>query len=221
MLAGDDVFLACRWSGVRYVHSQTDGWECGLDNGGLSLTTEQQLVLQAVYNWFRAYGTWPTFASIDRPLRRAHSLDTRTVVQSLPDSMVVKPRPATWFAAKDELRLRLPGIYACQGGREDTERFVRLLRWLADKEMEFEQERGGAENVPRVTAEEAREHLGLEKDDHVVYQRLYAMLQLDHWGLGGSGSDADGWYVLLSPTSGAFAMCRRWRTASGLVYNGD
>jgi hypothetical protein len=170
-----------------------------LESAGLSLTGDQQLVLQAVCAWFRAHGTWPTFASIDRPLRRVHSLDTRTVVQSLPDSLVVKPRPATWFAAEDELRLRLRGIYACRGGREDTERFVRLLRWLAEKEMEFEPEHGSAENMPRVTAEEASEHLGLEKDDHVVHQRLYAMLQLDHWGLGGSGSGADGWYVFLSP----------------------
>lgn len=33
--------------------------------------------------------------------------------------------------ANDALRLRLPGIQACAGGDVDTERFVRLLRWLA------------------------------------------------------------------------------------------
>jgi len=170
-----------------------------LDGEVEPLTAEQRLVLQAIYDQFRAYGTWPTFITIDRPLRRTHGLNTRTVIQSLPDLLIVKPRPVTWFAADDEVRLRLPGIQACQGGSEDTERFVRLLRWLAETEMDFVPEPGSTETMPEVTSEEAREHLSIDTDDPVALQRLYAILQLDHWGLGGSGSGPGGWHVLLGP----------------------
>jgi hypothetical protein len=170
-----------------------------LDGEVEPLTAEQRLVLQAVYDQFRAHGTWPTFITIDRPLRRTHGRDARSVIQSLPDSLIVKPRPAPSFAADDELRLRLPGIQACQGSSDDTERFIRLLRWLAVTEMDFEPAPGSTETMPQVTSEEAREHLGIDTDDPVALQRLYAMLQLDHWGLGGSGSGPDGWHVLLGP----------------------
>ncbi|HEX4704121.1 MAG TPA: hypothetical protein VH352_18485 [Pseudonocardiaceae bacterium] len=162
------------------------------------MTTEQRLVLQSVYDWFREHGEWPTFVSIDRPLRRKHGLDTRAVIQLLPGSLIVKPLPATWFAAEDKLRLRLPGIHVCDGGREDTERFVRLLRWLAQKEVDFDPAPDSTETIPCVTSEEARRQLGLDDGDQVALCRLYVMLQMGSWGLAGNGNGPDGWQVFLS-----------------------
>jgi hypothetical protein len=97
-----------------------------------------------------------------------------------------------------QLQLRLLGIQSCLGGSDDTERFVRLLRWLARQEMAYEPEHGGGETMPRVTSVNVGVHLGLHHDD-VALGRLYAMLQLDHWGLGGNGSGVDGWFVTLCP----------------------
>jgi hypothetical protein len=166
---------------------------------GVPLTADQQLVLQAVYDRFHEDGTWPAFITVDRPLRRAHGLDTGAVYLSLPDSLVIKSRPGLGFAPNEELRLRLRGIQACDGSSEDTDRFVRLLPWLAQRELDFEPEPGMTETDPRATSEEVREFLGLDEGDHVALKRLHAMLQLDNWGLGGGGSNDDSWFVNLGP----------------------
>lgn len=164
-----------------------------------SLTDEQRLVLQAIYDHFRVHATWPTFIAIDRPLRREHGIDTAAIVLSLPEPLIVPPRPGNLRPiAGDELRLRLLGIQACQGGPDDTERFVRLLRWFAQQEMAYEPEPDSAETMPRLTSDNVAAHLGIHHDD-LALARLYAMLQLDHWGLGGNGSGEDGWFVTLGP----------------------
>lgn len=162
-------------------------------------TAEQWLVLQAIYDHFRAHANWPTFISIDRPLRREHYIDTGAIVVSMPEALMAPPRPGKLRpVAADELRLTLLGIAHCEGGSGDIERFVRLLRWLAEQEMAYEPGPGSAETMPRVTSRDVAAHLRLEDDDLAV-ARLYAMLQLDHWGLGGSGSNDDSWYVWLGP----------------------
>jgi hypothetical protein len=168
-----------------------------------SVTTEQRLVLQTVYDHFHAHASWPTFISIDRPLRREHGIDAAALVITLPESLIVQPRPGNLRpVAADELRLRLLGIHACQGGSDDTERFVRLLRWLAQQEMAYEPEPDSKETMPRVTSDDVAAYLDLWEglpDDDLALARLYAMLQLDHWGLGGNGSGENGWYVTLGP----------------------
>ncbi|MGH3255110.1 MAG: hypothetical protein ACRDOU_06810 [Streptosporangiaceae bacterium] len=168
-----------------------------------SLTAEQRLVLQTVYDHFHTHASWPSFISIDRPLRREHGIDTAALVLTLPESLIVQPRPGNLRpVAADELRLRLLGIHACQGGSDDTERFVQLLRWLAQQEMAYEPEPDSKETMPRVTSDNVAAYLDLWEglpDDDFALARLYAMLQLDHWGLGGSGSGENGWYVTLGP----------------------
>lgn len=161
-----------------------------------------QLVLQAIYDRFREHGKWPTFISVDRPLRREHGINTRAIFNSLPDSLVVKPRQHMGPTDTDELILRLPGVEACQGGREDTERLVRLLCWFAEQETAFTPPPGGEETMPRVTSEDVAAYLGLDRTDPrdgAALERLYAMLRLDRWGLGSSGSNEGGWFVELAP----------------------
>jgi hypothetical protein len=163
--------------------------------------TDQQIaVLQAIYDYFHEHSTWPTFITIDRPIRRAHGWDTAAIVQSLPESVIVQPRHGNLRpVANDQLRLRLRGFLSVRDSTDDTERFVQLLRWLAGREMEYEPPAGSDDEMPQVTSQEAAQHLGLDAADRLSLQRLYAMLQLDHWGLGGSGSNEDGWYVRLGP----------------------
>ena len=52
------------------------------------LTDQQAAVLQAIYNHFRDHGTWPTFITIDRPIRRQHRWDTGPIILSLPESLI-------------------------------------------------------------------------------------------------------------------------------------
>lgn len=163
-----------------------------------ALTTEQQAVLQAVYDHFREHAAWPTFITIDRRIRRQHGWNTGTIVMSLPESMIVLPRQSLRPIATDELHLRLLGIHACQGGSEDTDRFIRLLRWLAEQEMAYEPQPGG-DTMPRITSAEVGQYLGLgDEGDQLALNRLYAMLHLDNWGLsGGSSINADGWHATI------------------------
>lgn len=170
-----------------------------VDTERYQLTTEQRLALQAVYDHFHKHATWPTFITIDRPLRRTHGLDIRAVLLSLPDELIVKPRPSMWFNVDDEVRLRLSGIEVCQGSSDDADRFVRLLRWLAQKEVGFEPAPDVTDPRPQVTDEDVREHLGLPNDEQLAVQRVIAMLDLDHWGTGGWSSGPDGWIVYLTP----------------------
>ena len=165
----------------------------------MPLTTQQATVLQAIYDYFREHGTWPTFITIDRPIRREHGWDTAAIVLSLPESMIVHPRQGLRPIASDELRLRLLGILSCRGSSDDTDRFVRLLRYLAEREMTYEPEAGIEDDaMPRITSAEVGQYLSIGDADQLALQRLYTILQLDNWGLAGaSGSGEDGWYVTL------------------------
>lgn len=161
-----------------------------------SLAPDQRQILQAIYDRFQADGTWPTFISVDRPLRRTAGLDTGAVVQAIPESLLLRPRPGNFRPGpNDPLRLTIPGIAACDGSSDDTDRFVRLLRWLAQKEVEHVPAAGETDTMPDVTSEEVRQYLGIPQTEPGPLRRLYAMLQLDHWGLSGTGGTPDDWYV--------------------------
>ena len=57
------------------------------------MTGQEKVVLQAIYDHFREHGAWPTFITIDRPIRREHRWDTGAIILSLPESLIVQPRP--------------------------------------------------------------------------------------------------------------------------------
>lgn len=173
-----------------------------LNANGSALNTEQRLVLQAIYDRFRKSGRWPTFLTVDRPLRREHGMNTREVFNSLPGSLVVHPRQGMGPSDNDELKLRMPGIGLCDGGQEDTECFIRMLRWFAEQELAYTPPAGEENQMPCVTSDELADHLKLDRADpeyRLLLERLLAMIHLDHWGLAGSGSNEDKWYVNLGP----------------------
>jgi hypothetical protein len=165
------------------------------------LSEQETAVLQAIYDYFREHAAWPTFITIDRPIRRAHGWDTAAIVQSLPESVIVasqhgRRRPI----ADDELRLRLLGFLAVRGSSSDTERFVRLLRWLAEREMAYEPTPGDTSGMPQLTSQQVAQYLGFDVTDQLGLRRLLLMLQLDHWGIAGTSEDnAGGWIVRVGP----------------------
>jgi hypothetical protein len=147
------------------------------------LNDQQMAVLQAVYDYFREHGTWPTFITIDRPIRRQRHWDTGAIILSLPESLVVPPRQGMRPIITDELRLRLVGIQACDGSADDLERFVRTLRWLAEREETYEPPAGSGDELPQVTSQEVADHLGLDSADLLPLRRLLAMLEASQKGL--------------------------------------
>lgn len=169
--------------------------QASVDVIAAALTEQQMVVLQAIYDYFHEHGTWPKFIAIDRPLRRARKWDTAAIVQSLPESAIVPPRQGLRPVRDDELRLRLLGIEACEGGPEDTARFVLLLRWLAEREEAYEPPADSDEDMPQVASVEIAEYLGLtDKNDRLSVDRLRVLLGLDHWSVS-TGSLRYGWYA--------------------------
>lgn len=165
--------------------------------GDPPLTAQQRLVLQKIYDRFRADGDWPTCVAVDRPLRRELRIDTGLVLQGIPERLLLRSRPGNYRPLPDDqLRLTIRGIAACNGSEDDIEHFVRLLRWLAQLEVAFEPV--AAETMPRATLREIDENLGLRGDVGAL-RRLYAMLHLDHWGLSGTSANGGEWSVTVGP----------------------
>ena len=93
-----------------------------------SLTEDQGQLFQAVYDRFRADGAWPTFISVDRPLRR-QGMDTGAVAQATPQSLLLRPMSGNYRPNPNDLvRLTIRGIAASEGSDDDIDHFVRLLR---------------------------------------------------------------------------------------------
>ena len=165
-----------------------------------ALTAEQRQLLQAVYDWFRRHGTWPKFGQIDRPLRKA-GLDPVAVIKSTPRSLL-PPFQAGRSAPQpnDVIHLTIQGIAACDGGSEDVDRFVRLLPWLAQQELDFEPGSGPGEDNLQVTSGEIKDFLRLPEDSGTSLSRLYEILNLERWGWNGSAINPETgkWHVGVS-----------------------
>lgn len=161
------------------------------------LTQEQWLVLQVIYDEFRRNGDWPTFGVIDRPIRAKLGFDAAKAIASIPDSLILPMRPGSLAPSPtDQVRLSLAAIAACVGSEQDVQRFPALLRWLAQRESEFESDNPNA--LPEVTSAEVRAHLELGPDDRVALSRLFKMLMLDNWGTSGTNlMSEDQWTVSL------------------------
>lgn len=154
------------------------------------LIAEQSQVMQAVYDHFRKSGTWPTFAAIARPLRRDHGIDAAGVIAEFPGALMIPPRQGLRPVDADQIRLTLAGIGQCQGSADDDERFTRLIRWFAEKDLDYDPP--SPEEKLQVTTAEAAAYLGIE-EDHPGLRRIRAMCGLDHICVSTSGGDENGW----------------------------
>jgi hypothetical protein len=154
------------------------------------VTAEQRQVMQTVYDHFRKNGTWPTFAEISRPLRRGHGIDAAGVIAEFPETLMIPPRQGLRPVDGDQIRLSLAGIGQCDGSGDDDERFTRLIRWFAEKDLDYDP--ASPEVKLQVSAAEAAAYLGIE-EDHPALRRIRAMCGLDHLCVSTSGSDETGW----------------------------
>jgi len=159
------------------------------------LSQDQRTALQLIYDRFRARGAWTTFGDVDRQLRRL-GLNSDTVIQSLAGSLLLpfdisRLRPIT----RDELKLSLRAINLCQGGQEDIDSFLRLLPWLAEKELEFNPDDAHPEADLRVKMSEIREFLELPHDSAGPIDRLRQLISLQRWGWSGGEIQPGDWFI--------------------------
>jgi hypothetical protein len=146
--------------------------------------------MQTVYDHFRKNSTWPALAAIARPLRRDHHIDVAGVIAEFPGTLMIPPRQGLRPVDADQIRLSLAGIGQCEESADDDERFTRLIRWFAERDLDYDPP--SPEEKLQVTAAEAAAYLGIE-EDHPALRRIRAMCGLDHLCVSTSGGDENGW----------------------------
>jgi hypothetical protein len=166
--------------------------------GEESLTTDQQLVLQAVYNAFRAAGRWPMFDIIDRQLYRELGLDVTEIIKDIPNTLLrqltsggARPQPS------DKMSLFVAGVAGCDGSDDDIQHFVAALRWIVEREAAFEPDPEYLDSGMPVTAEDLATALDLEADP-VAVRRLTELLYVESFGSASEGPK--GWKIYIAST---------------------
>jgi hypothetical protein len=104
----------------------------------------------------------------DRPaMRRQRRWDTAAIVRGVPGHLLVSPRPGNLPPIEsDTLRLRLAGLEVCNGASDDADHLVRSLRWLAQREEDFDPPPDREMAMPRITSSEIVQHLELGDGQH-------------------------------------------------------
>jgi hypothetical protein len=151
----------------------------------------QLAVIQTVYDQLRMHGIWPSFNQIDRPLRRA-GVDPVRTIQQMPDTLMPRSLGRISPGPDDSIHLTIQGIALAVGGMEDVDWFLRLLPWLAEKELNFEPEADGDKKHLWVSRAEIVNFLGLD-DSSTAPRRVLAILNQERWGGNGSWS-GNGYY---------------------------
>lgn len=158
------------------------------------LSADQHRVLQMIYDRFREPGTLPTFGEIDRPIRKL-GLRPEQIVADLAREGMLLPFQAGRLQpnGRDELRFTLTGLACCEGGKQDVTRLLRLLPWLAVKELDFEPQPDQPDASLRVSRTEIADFLQLQIDSGGI-RRMRRLIEQQRWGFSGGESDGE-WYV--------------------------
>ena len=91
----------------------------------INLTNEQRLYLQAIFDYFREYGKWPTHTYLEQQFIRTHpDLDIEETVQSLPAGLT---SPVDLLNAESKATLTVPAIYQCWDSVQELNTFVSII----------------------------------------------------------------------------------------------
>lgn len=91
----------------------------------IDLTNEQRLYLQAIFDYFREYGKWPTHTYLERQFIHIHpDLDIEEIAQSLPAGLT---SPVDLLNAESKATLTVPAIYQCWDTVQELNTFVSVI----------------------------------------------------------------------------------------------
>ena len=77
----------------------------------INLTDEQRFYLQAIFDYFREDGKWPTHKYLERQFIHTHpDLDIEEIVQSLPAGLT---NPVRYVDTDSKAILTVPAMYQC------------------------------------------------------------------------------------------------------------
>ncbi len=91
----------------------------------IKLTDEQRLYLQAIFDFFREHGIWPTHKYLEGQFLQTHpDLDIEEIAQSLPDGLT--SHVELWNVDSKAI-LTVPAIYQIWGPVQELNTFVRVI----------------------------------------------------------------------------------------------
>jgi hypothetical protein len=121
---------------------------------------DQLEVIAAIWEVFQPSGEWPVVDSIDRLIDESWSLDIYANIAVL----ARKPRAVRSIGAREDaaVRLRVRAIDMCENSEDDLALFIRMVRWLAERERAFQPSSPHQVEQVRVTSEQLSADLAAE-----------------------------------------------------------
>lgn len=91
----------------------------------IDVTDEQRLYLQAIFDYFREYGKWPTHTYLERQFLRTHpDLDIEEIAQSFPAGLTSQ---VDSLNTESKAILTVPAIYQFWGSVQELSTFVLVI----------------------------------------------------------------------------------------------
>ena len=91
----------------------------------INLTDEQRLYLQAIFDYFREHGKWPTHQYLERQFIRTHpDLDIEEIARGLPHGLT---NEVEFWNVDSKAFLTVPAIYRIWGPVQELDTFVRVI----------------------------------------------------------------------------------------------
>ncbi|WP_237329685.1 hypothetical protein [Streptomyces sp. CBMAI 2042] len=128
-------------------------------------TSEQQELLQIIWDAFATRSEWPTFHWVDRRMDR-QGLDAATALSQLPEGLIRGfPDLSRRLPPDDaDLPLTIAGAAQCRGSADVVLLFLALIRVLAKTEQHW-----SGEDKPSLSAQAAVSRLGLMPiEEHTI-----------------------------------------------------
>src|ERR1700738_4821565 len=101
----------------------------------VAITTQQQRLLQTIYDAFKETGEWPRLQYVETTLHHDHRIDLRTVLDILPEGLTnLSPG---FVNPQIEVTLTLAGLPRFSGTEAALGLFWRLLRRCVDEDGRF------------------------------------------------------------------------------------
>jgi uncharacterized protein (TIGR02391 family) len=172
----------------------------------VTLSDDQWVLLQTVYDQFDQAGEWPVFQHLDALLDQDRGLHADEVLMTLWPTLV---RVSTPVRPDTRVELRIAGLAHCDGSEPDLVLFARLLRWTVAKESLFRPLSATQAEQQIVTSEEAEADLEDDGISTLAIHKAFALLAVEHIydGYGHTGSE---WTITLSPSVRQFRDVRTY-----------
>jgi uncharacterized protein (TIGR02391 family) len=176
----------------------------------MTLSEDQQVVLQTIYDEFKKSAKWPVLQHLDIVLDQDHGLEAEPLLMALREESLV--RLYTPVRRESEVALRVAGLAHCEGSEDDLVLFGRALQWTVEKERSFRPSSPSEVEQQIVTSEEAAGEWGEAGFDvsHLALQKAYQLLagELIYESQGG---DDTSWQIHLSPRIRRFRGVRNYQ----------